>query len=103
MPGFGEWKFRCRRCQLNYYSPDMRKDWMGRTVCKNCNLPKPEYLQKQPIVVEDITPPIVSPNTPRPQAVPEQDGISRWGKVYSTLDGLKADVKWSEWTGKWND
>lgn len=95
-------KFRCDRCKLNYYSDRKRKDWRGRVVCDNCDLPKPAFLLPRPMVKEIIVPKDVRPNTPRPDALP-QPGISRWGGPYLTIDGWKANITWNEWTSKWND
>lgn len=81
----GQWKAVCQRCGLDKLSSEIRKEWTGLRVCKECfDVRNPQDFVRG--VRDDQTVPWVSPV---PEPVYLQDPYRREdGSIYFREDGL---------------
>lgn len=99
----GAANYICDRCGQKF--KELRREWQGLMVCKNCYDPRHPVTMPLPVVIDGLP---LKNARPRPNAryidVPSSD-MGIWGSYYRTGSGPSAtfviDLNWENWDAIW--
>lgn len=83
--GMGEWNAECAMCGFEMSSAQLRKNWKGFRVCRECWEPKPEVYDLRP-KIDKQTVPWVQKNKDR-----SVDPLSNYGTNIGSIFNPKTE------------
>lgn len=70
----GQWKCECQRCGFDYHSSEIRLEWSGLRVCKDCWEPRQrqDFIKAKP---DRQAPPWTAPQSPEVFGAGSEDDL----------------------------